>query len=175
MKIISETTGIERLGNSVSGLANEVAEGYEHRALDCARCDDRGKCCRDEHFVNVRVTRLEAAAIKKVVDELPTRQKDEVYKRAERAIETYQLDKADNIIRGYACPLLDKDARCLVHGKAKPMPCVLHACYEDPNDLPPASMITQHEMIVARLNRIVYGGDNLPLPIPLAISRTRKP
>ncbi|MBX3287989.1 MAG: hypothetical protein KF855_01470 [Acidobacteria bacterium] len=174
MRTFSETTALGKLNVAVKRLSLEIADGFEHNALDCSVCDDRGKCCRDEHFVNVRITRLEAAAIRKVIDELPAWKAQAVQERIERAVVRYGLEEAEDDTAGYACPLLDDDARCLVHGKAKPMPCVMHACYEKESDLPPPELLDLHESSVGRLNRKVYGSDMLPLPIPLALSRRRQ-
>ncbi|MBX3243265.1 MAG: hypothetical protein KF685_02210 [Acidobacteria bacterium] len=169
MRTLSETKAIEKLGSAVQKLSREIIDGFEHNALDCAVCDDRGRCCRDEHFVNVRITRLEAAAIRKVIDELPPWKSQALQQRIEQAVVRYELEGNDDAL-GYACPLLDDNARCLVHGKAKPMPCVMHACYENENDLPPEEMLAEHEVSVGQLNKKVYGSDMLPLPIPLALS-----
>lgn len=172
MKFISETRGIERLSEIRSEFAVEIRRSYEHKANPCSSCDTPGICCRDEHFVNVRITRLETAAIARRLDELGEKKRDEVYTRVEEAIEKYGLgDATDPTLKTYACPLFEKGSGCLVHDSAKPLPCIAHACYENKADLPPGELLEEREHIIAGLNRRVYGRESLPLPIPIAIAQ----
>lgn len=170
MKLISESTAIDLLGRIRGDLRETVRGGYEHRALACSACPNPGACCTDEHFVNVRVTRLEAAAIGKRLAELPAEVRGRVRRRAEEQIERHRLDETLDPTRTYACPLFEKGVGCLVHEAAKPLPCITHACYEREADLPPDELLDEREAQVAELNRKVYGRDEVPLPIPVAIA-----
>jgi hypothetical protein len=175
MKLIAESTGIERLRRVRSELAAEVRDLYEYKAKPCSACTAPGICCRDEHFVNVRITRLEAVAIRRRLDELDEKTRREVYQRAAEVVEKYDLlAPGDPSSKTYACPLFEKGVGCLVHDSAKPLPCIAHACYENKNDLPPSELLEEREVIVAELNRRVYGTESLPAPLPVAITRSRR-
>jgi hypothetical protein len=144
---------------------------YEHRAEDCATCPTRGVCCTDEHFVNVQITRLEAVAMRETLERTPRLTEAErraVYARARLAVERYGLRAAgDTFAQTYACPLYDAQAGCLVHRRAKPAPCIQHACYEDWQDLPPDNLQARTERRVEQLNRAAYGAAWAWLPTPL--------
>jgi hypothetical protein len=167
MKFISETKGLLQLAEIRREFAEEVRERYEHRAKPCSACETPGACCLDEHFVNVRVTRLEARAISKSVYELPAELREKVLSRARRAVERHGLEIADGELRTYACPLFEKGIGCLVHDTAKPLPCIAHACYERKEYLPPDELLAEREIRIAELNRRVYGKEEPPLPIPV--------
>ena len=64
----------------------------------------------------------------------------------------------------------DPAAGCLVHARAKPAPCIQHACYENWEDLPPASLQSRTEHRVEQLNTEVYGAAWTWLPLPLWLS-----
>jgi hypothetical protein len=169
MRLLSETRGIEKLREIRSEFAAEVLGSYEHKAKPCALCESPGICCRDEHFVNVRITRLEAAAIVKRLDEMGEDKRNEVCKRAAEAIDKYDLSTpGDSLSKTYACPLFEKGIGCLVHDAAKPLPCIAHACYENEADLPPGELLEKREILIAGLNRRVYGKRSLPISIPVA-------
>lgn len=174
VKLISETRGIEKLAEIRSEFAAEISENYEYKAKPCLTCSSPGICCRDEHFVNVHITRLEAAAISQRLDELDEPLKEEVYRRINETIDKYNLtSEGDTFLQTYACPLLDKSSRCLVHNSAKPLPCIAHACYEKQEDLPPESLLFESEKAVAKLNRRIYGCEPALLPLPVALARSR--
>ena len=171
MRLVSETRGIEKLREIRSEFAAEIRGSYEHKAKPCALCESPGICCRDEHFVNVRITRLEAAAIQRRLDELGEDKRNEVRKRALEAIDKYDLAApGDSLLKTYACPLFEKGLGCLVHDTVKPLPCIAHACYENEADLPPSKLLEQSEILISELNRRVYGKPTLPLSIPVAIA-----
>ena len=170
MKFGSETAGIAQLEQIRQEFAEEVRELYEHKAKPCLLCESPGACCLDEHFVNVRVTRLEGRAIGRRLAELPAILREKVLLRAEEAIERHRLDEKTDPATTYACPLFEKGVGCLVHDSAKPLPCIAHACYERKEDLPPDELLTEREIQIAELNRRVYGRAEAPLPIPLVIA-----
>ena len=172
MKLISETSGLKVLAEVRSRFDLEIRESYEHRARPCSACETPGACCLDEHFVNVRVTRLEAKAIRNRFDELSEELRRKVMMRAEHAVERYGLREVGEL-KTYACPLFEKGVGCLVHDSAKPLSCIAHACYERREDLPPDEMLSEREEQIAELNRRVYGKAEPPLPIPVAISSPR--
>lgn len=162
MRFLSESSGIDRLAEIREDFRSEVAAGFEHRATSCSTCRTPGVCCLDEHFVNLRVTRLEAAAIRKAVGELDAETRSAVFSR---------LSKIDKNAEFYACPLFRTGVGCLVHNTAKPLPCIAHACYERKEDLPPDELLAEREVEIDKLNRRVYGKSETPLPIPLALNR----
>jgi hypothetical protein len=143
-------------------------ESYEVKAKSCSTCDTRGACCLDAHFVNVRISRLEAVAINKAIADLNEPLKSSIYQRIGQTIERFGLDESPGE-KTYACPLFDRDIGCAVHDTAKPLPCINHACYERPADLPPDELLEAAEINIDALNRKVYGR---PLPLvslPIAI------
>lgn len=175
MKRISEKKGLAILRELKDTLAAEVREGYEHRAKSCDVCETPGACCLDEHFVNVHISPLEGEAIIGVLEGLPEDRKVKVLRRVDAVIEKYGLeDGEDTFDKTYACPLFEKGTGCLVHGKAKPVPCIVHACYERKEDLPPASLAAEREIEVDELNRRVYGRRDAWLPLPVMLIRRAK-
>jgi hypothetical protein len=119
--------------------------------------------------VNVRISRLEAKAIVRVLDGLAEEKRERVHGRIDRAIEEYRLDTGSG--NTYACPLFETGTGCLVHSEAKPLPCIQHACYENEKDLPPDELLAQQEGLIDQLNRRVYGTSDGLAPIPIAVSR----
>ena len=166
MKMLGESRAIERLREIREEFRNEVSR-YEVRAKNCGSCDTPGACCLDEHFVNVRITRLEAAAIGRVIDELPVSLQERVFRRVENAIKDYRLSDISN--EKFACPLFEKGVGCLVHSMAKPLPCIQHACYEKLEDLPPDELLIEAEAKIDRLNRRVYRDASATKPLPVAV------
>lgn len=153
-----------------ANFAARISEGYEHSAKDCLSCETKGACCLDAHFVNVRVSRLEAAAMRGAIGELPLDLRKRVASRTADTIETYGLRSAEDADAAtYACPLFEPAIGCLVHSTAKPFPCIAHACYERQEDVPPDELLDSAEIAVAGLNRRVYGKPTSQLSIPLAI------
>ena len=167
MKLLSESKAIEKLAAIRREFRDVIRREFEHRAKSCATCETPGACCLDVHFVNVRVTRLEAVAIKNALAELPNGLRENVFERIGAAIDVYSLDQSD-ASQTYSCPLFEKGIGCLVHSTAKPLPCIAHACYERKDDLPPEELLTEREIEIEGLNRRVYGKTVL-LPLPIAI------
>jgi len=163
---ISESEALKRLDQIRNAFKKRVSEAYEHAAKPCSACSTPGACCLDAHFVNVRISRLEAAAIARSLEELEPEHRREVYDRINESISRFKLDERANT---YACPLYEKSVGCLVHNTAKPLPCVMHACYQRQEDLPPDELLDEAELLVDGLNRKVYGR-SLPLvSLPVAI------
>jgi hypothetical protein len=160
MKTLSETHALEKLHELKSCFAARIRDDYEHRAKSCVTCETPGACCLDAHFVNVRITRLEAVAIREVID-------TQVMKRVEETIEKFELEADGD--KTYACPLFEKGLGCLVHDRGKPLACVTHACYENKEDLPPDEFLVEQEGLVASLNELTYRKPATLLPLPVAI------
>ena len=172
MRFISEKKALAKLQNVKNTFAEAIRKGFGHRAKSCSTCSTPGACCLDEHFVNVRITRLEAAAIGQRLDQLSPEHREAVYSRIDDAIEKYQLTEGDEAnSRTYACPLFEKGVGCLAHEYGKPLPCIAHACYERKEDLPPDELLTEREIEVDKLNERVYGKPTRSLPLPVAIQR----
>lgn len=166
-----EQLALARLQRIKASYQTVIKLNYEHRAEPCRVCPTAGDCCTDAHFVNVHITRLEAVAIRETLRRTPRLTEDErrdVYKRARAAVEQYNLrPQGDTFAQTYACPLYAPKVGCLVHARAKPAPCVQHACYENWEDLPPASLQTRTEHRVEQLNTDTYGAAWEWLPTPL--------
>lgn len=144
---------------------------YEPAAEDCRTCPTQGVCCTDAHFVNVHITRLEAVAIRETLARTPrltVGERRAVYLRAKAAVERFNLRAAGDTFRQtFACPLYEPSVGCLVHARAKPAPCIQHACYANWEDLPPTSLQARTEHRVEQLNREIYGAAWAWLPLPL--------
>ena len=160
MKLLSESIGVARLANIREDFRDEIAAKFEPRAKACSSCETPGACCLDEHFVNVRVSRLEAAAIRNAVSELDSGVQAAVFTRLERIEPDAEF---------YACPLYQPGVGCLIHNTAKPLPCIAHACYERKEDLPPDEFLSAREVEVDDLNRRVYGRSETQMPIHAAL------
>ncbi len=168
---ISEQSALAKLDTLRSDFRAVIAEEYEHRAKDCAVCETPGACCLDEHFVNVHVSRLEAVAIGKAIADLPEQTQKAVRERTALTLKKYKLDEAiDTRTATYACPLFEKGTGCLVHDTAKPLPCIMHACYSSATDLPPDELLDEAELAVSKLNEQTYCRPTGHLPIPLVIA-----
>jgi hypothetical protein len=169
MKILSESRALDRLKELKDGFRDIVRDRYQHKAKSCVTCETPGACCLDAHFVNVHISRLEAVAIRNVLDQMPEQQREAVYSRVEKCIDKYRLnEQADSFSKTYACPLYEKGTGCLVHNYGKPLPCLHHACYENAEDLPPDELLAEKEMQVDDLNKRTYGATAW-LPLPTAI------
>ena len=155
-RTISEYSAIEKLAKVREEFREEIASRFEYRAKLCSSCKTPGACCIDEHFVNVRVSRLEAAAIKKAVGTLDADDRSAIFSR---------LEKIDAESEFYACPLYQPGAGCLIHNTAKPLPCIAHACYERKEDLPPDELLSKREIEIDDLNQRVYGRSRPLIPI----------
>jgi hypothetical protein len=160
MKHLSESTGIDRLAKIREDFLGEISAGFEHRAKPCSTCEAPGSCCLDEHFVNVRISRLEAAAVRNAVSELSEESRSEIFRR---------LSRIEPDAEFYACPLYQSGAGCLVHDTAKPLPCIAHACYERKEDIPPDELLSTREIEIDDLNRRVYGRLGPLVPIHAAL------
>jgi hypothetical protein len=172
MRYLSESKALQALKNVRDRLRSDVA-AYECRAKSCLTCDAPGACCVDEHFVNVHISRLEAAAIEQSLRELPGERLARVRDRIERAIDNYNLTPTgDTFARTFACPLFEKGVGCLVHLDGKPVPCIVHACYERQDDLPPDGLQAEAETKIADLNERAYGRRLPVLPLPVALRRS---
>jgi hypothetical protein len=166
-----EQSALARLQRLKASYQAVVKLSYEHRALDCRACPTAGVCCTDAHFVNVHITRLEAVAIRETLRRTPRlseEQRRAVYRRAREAVERYNLRAGgDTFAQTYSCPLFEPQTGCLVHARAKPAPCIQHACYDNWEDLPPARLQTRTEHRVEQLNTELYGTAWAWLPTPL--------
>lgn len=170
MKLVSETRAIGELAEIRAEFRANIA-AFEAKAASCDTCPTPGACCLDAHFVNVRVSRLEAKAIQNALDELPIELREKVDKRIDETISSYKLDEVlDTSTATYACPLFERGVGCLVHTTAKPLPCIAHACYSSPNDLPPDELLDAAEMKVERLNERTYALSQPLVLLPVAIS-----
>src|SRR5580765_8502857 len=144
LKLLSEQKALARLQKLKTDFKDRISEGYGHRAKDCLTCETRGACCLDAHFVNVHISRLEAAAIRQAIEALPEGVRHAVADRVEHTIEKYELStEGDTYAKTFACPLFEKGIGCLVHKTGKPLPCITHACYENKADLPPDELLTE--------------------------------
>jgi hypothetical protein len=172
MKRISETKALNRLTTLISSFKSEISDNYEHRAKSCATCEVKGSCCLDAHFVNVNISRLEAVAINRAIDEMPEGFAAFLRRRISKTIAEYQLSPdAEALSQTYACPLFEKGLGCLVHTSGKPIPCIAHACYESAADLPPIELQHGAERAIDDLNTKTYGVTQPWLPLPLALEK----
>jgi hypothetical protein len=168
MKMLTEIRALRELEKLKSDYQDFIKTNYEHRAQNCATCPTKGACCLDAHFVNVHITRLEAAAIQETLGKLSEEMQKKIYRRAEETVEKYDLKTTgDTFAQTYACPLFEKGTGCLVHSESKPAPCISHACYENEADLPPGSFQEAVENQIERLNKRVYGNALTWLPLPV--------
>ena len=170
MKLLSQQTALERLEKMISDLRSEISNKYQHRAKNCLTCETQGACCLDAHFVNVHISRLEAMAIQKALSKMPREKHVQVNARIDETIERYALTaEGDTFARTYACPLFESQVGCMVHKEGKPVPCIMHACYEREADLPPGGLQAMAEQRIEALNARTYGRPLPLLPLPLAI------
>jgi hypothetical protein len=175
MRKINEAEALARLKQSKAAFQTHIKFNFEHRAADCRVCPTPGVCCTDAHFVNVHITRLEAVAIRETLERTPRLtdvERRAVYRRAHEAVVSYGLSPAgDTFAQTFACPLFVKGTGCLVHRRAKPAPCVQHACYNDWPDVPPLDLQWREEHRIEQLNTETYGAawEWLPLPVWLTL------
>ncbi|HYP52448.1 MAG TPA: hypothetical protein VEQ42_02850 [Pyrinomonadaceae bacterium] len=171
MRNLSEAEALARLRRVKTAYQTNVKLNFERAARDCRACPTPGVCCTDAHFVNVHITRLEAAAVRDTLARTPRLNEEErraVYARARAAVSRYGLSAAgDTYAQTFACPLYAPGAGCLVHRRAKPAPCVQHACYDDWEDVPPITLQWRTESRVERLNEQAYGAAWAWLPLPV--------
>ncbi|MEO6391797.1 MAG: hypothetical protein ABIP75_08090 [Pyrinomonadaceae bacterium] len=166
-----ERTALAQLQREKARFQTHIKLVFEPAAHDCGVCPTAGECCTDAHFVNVHITRLEAVAMRETIEQTPRLSREEkqaVYERARSAIKRYDLrGGADSFSRTYSCPLFQPGTGCLVHRRAKPAPCIHHACYDNWEDLPPQSLQDRVEHRVEQLNNSVYGQAWAWLPTPI--------
>jgi hypothetical protein len=171
MKALSEASALARLQREKRAYQSHIKLNYEPAARACRACPTPGVCCTDAHFVNVHITRLEAVAIRETLARTPRLTDTErraVFERARAAVSRYNLRPAgDTFAQTYSCPLYAPGTGCLVHARAKPAPCIQHACYDNWADVPPASLQWRAERRVEQLNEQVYGPALAWLPTPL--------
>ena len=171
MRRLSETAALVRLRREKADYQSHVKLNYERAARDCRACPTPGVCCTDAHFVNVHITRLEAVAMRETLRRTP-RLTDEarraVYRRAGETVARYGLSASgDTGAQTYSCPLFEPGAGCLVHRRAKPAPCIQHACYDRWEDVPPVGLQWRVERRVEQLITEAYGAAWAWLPIPV--------
>lgn len=169
MRKLSENAALELLDRIRSEFTDIIRTEYEQNAKPCDTCETKGACCLDAHFVNVRITRLEAAAITREIRRLPAPKRAAVRERIFDAVERFGLDDAENADKTYACPLFEHGVGCLVHSTAKPLPCIAHACYERKEHLPPDELLPERERRIFELSRRTYSPASFPKPIPAAL------
>ena len=167
----SEREALAQLQRVKASYQSLIKLDYEHAAEDCRTCPTRGVCCTDAHFVNVHITRLEAVAIRETLARTPRLNdagRRAIYQRAGEAVRRFNLSATgDTFSQTYSCPLYEPSVGCLVHARAKPAPCIQHACYENWEDLPPASLQARAEHRIEQLNVEIYGAAWAWLPVPL--------
>ncbi|MDT5123106.1 MAG: hypothetical protein QOC96_2588 [Acidobacteriota bacterium] len=167
----SEREALAQLQRVKASYQSLIKLDYEHAAEDCKTCPTRGVCCTDAHFVNVHITRLEAVAIRETLARTPRLNdagRRAIYQRAGEAVRRFNLSATgDTFSQTYSCPLYEPSVGCLVHQRAKPAPCIQHACYESWEDLPPASLQARAEHRIEQLNVEIYGAAWAWLPTPL--------
>lgn len=172
---MNEPEAVTELRRVKTAYQRFIRDNFEFAAADCSVCPTFGACCTDRHFVNVHITRLEAAAIRESIKHNPNlseNEKQAIFARVRETIEKYDLtaDAADSFAQTYSCPLFVQKIGCLVHADgAKPAACIQHACYEQKEDLPPACLQDNVEQKIERLNREVYADDWRWLPLPVAL------
>ena len=171
MNTLTEAAALARLQRGKAAFQTDIKLNYEPSAQDCRTCPTAGVCCTDAHFVNVHITRLEAVAIRETLRRTPrldTAAQRAVYARARDAVARYHLRASgDTFAQTYSCPLYAPGVGCLVHARAKPAPCIQHACYDNWEDVPPVELQWRTETRVEELNRRVYGAAWAWLPTPL--------
>ena len=173
MKILGQTKALEKLHELKKDFQLRLRENYEHKAQSCETCPTQGACCTDAHFVNVHITRLEAAAIKIRLKSLGAEREREIVERTRATVEKYDLKSSgDTFAQTFACPLFEKSNGCLIHQTGKPAPCIHHACYENETDLPPDELLTQIENKIEKLNRQTYGKNAVWLPLPIWLTKS---
>ena len=171
MRILSESRALDQLGG-LKDLLRADAAVYEQHAQPCSTCNTPGACCLDEHFVNVRISRLEAVAITNVIDKLPPIRRAAVEEWIANSASLIS-QTADEQTPTFACPLYEKGTGCLVHHEAKPVPCIVHACYDRPDDLPSDTIQNAAELTIHRLNHRTYATPTPLTPLPLALSAAK--
>lgn len=171
MRRLTEKEALARLQRGKAAFQSHIKIGFERAARDCRVCPTAGVCCTDAHFVNVHITRLEAMAIRETLRRTPRLGEEArraVYARARAAVARYGLHATgETAAQTFACPLFEPGTGCLVHQRAKPAPCIQHACYDNWEDVPPIELQWQAERRVEQLNMEAYGAAWAWLPLPV--------
>ena len=173
MKKLPEAAALARLQREKVAYQSHIKVTYEAAARDCRACPTAGVCCTDAHFVNVHITRLEAVAMRETLRRTPRLDdaaRRAVYARARLSVERYNLHASaagDTYRQTYSCPLFAPGIGCLVHARAKPAPCIQHACYDNWEEMPPVALQWRAERRVELLNEKIYGAAWAWLPTPL--------
>lgn len=171
MKQLTERQATAQLQRVKAAYQSHIVKVYEPAALSCKQCPHLGACCTDAHFVNVHITRLEAVAMRETLERTPrlsAEQRRAIYRRASDAVTRYRLQSSGDTFRQtFSCPLFEPGLGCTVHHRAKPAPCIQHACYDHWEDVPPAQLQWRTEHRIEQLNSQVYGSAWAWLPIPL--------
>ncbi|HEV2704689.1 MAG TPA: hypothetical protein VGV59_02120 [Pyrinomonadaceae bacterium] len=171
MRRLSERDALVRLRREKADYQSHVKLNYERAARDCRACPTPGVCCTDAHFVNVHITRLEAVAMRETLRRTPRLTDDArraLYRRARETVARYGLSASgDSYAQTYSCPLFEPGVGCLVHRRAKPAPCIQHACYDNWEDVPPVGLQWRVERRVEQLNIEAYGAAWAWLPVPV--------
>jgi Fe-S-cluster containining protein len=174
MKLISEKQALLKLRKLKNDFREFVKQNYEHHAKSCETCKTKGVCCLDEHFVNVHITRLEAVLIAEEIAKLTSEKQKTLSGRIAETIEKYNLsDEGDTFEKTFACPLFEKEVGCLIHS-VKPVPCIMHACYERREEIPPDELQTEIEEKIEKLNRQTYRNFPQWLPLPIFLELVKK-
>jgi hypothetical protein len=170
MRKLAETPALVQLRRTKQHFAAYINQHYAAKAKDCRTCQT--VCCADDHFVNVNITRLEAVAIWRTLQNSPRISqalRAQLLQRAVATVVKYRLSsEGDTFQQTYSCPLFEPGIGCVVHWKAKPAPCIQHGCYEDWQDLPDNTQFQRVERRVERLNTQVYSHQAVeyaPLPV----------
>lgn len=173
MKFLSESKALKNLEAVKNQYRFEIQTKYEPRAKNCLTCEVQGSCCVDEHFVNVHITKLEAVAILKELQNLDELKREKLFEKIKNTVERYDLkETGDTFSQTFACPLYEKETGCLVHS-IKPVPCIQHACYERREDLPPDDLQIEAEMKIERLNSQTYNQNLTQLPLPVWLDKLK--
>ena len=171
MKSLTEAAALARLQRAKRVYQSRIKINYEPAARACRACPTPGVCCTDAHFVNVHITRLEAVAVRETLRRTPRltdAERRAVYMSARAAVARYGLSAAgDTYAQTYSCPLFAPGAGCLAHRRAKPAPCIQHACYDNWAEMPPIELQWRAEHRVEELNEQAYGRAWAWLPLPL--------
>lgn len=174
MRTLPEKQALLKLRKLKDDFREFVRQNYEHRAKSCETCEDKGACCLDAHFVNVHITRLEAALITEELAKFTPEKQKIISGRIVETIEKYNLsDEENSFEKTFACPLFEKSVGCLIHS-VKPIPCIIHACYERKEDLPPDELQIEMEEKTEKLNWQTYKNFPQWFPLPVFLSKFKK-
>ncbi|HZS47555.1 MAG TPA: hypothetical protein VFC63_20960 [Blastocatellia bacterium] len=171
MRKINESEALARLKRIKDNFRAYIGR-HSQNAIDCSTCSM--PCCQDSKFVNVNITRLEATAILRTLQQSPRISKQKFYQiitKAEQTVVRHRLDAVgDTFKQTYSCPLFEKGVGCLVHYKAKPAPCIQFGCYEDWQDIPDMTEFHRVQRRVERLHEAI-GEEPIYQTIPVWLKK----